>query len=89
MTLSSWRTATECVQNSALYDGKLGRTEELVHATKLSTRTDSEYKHKLILQIIEWVMELMQWARRDRALRGDCWAWVLRTGCGKNRRKRN
>lgn len=50
---SSWRTAIECVQNSVLYGGKLGRTEELVHATKLSTRMDSEYKHKLILQIME------------------------------------
>lgn len=56
---SAWRTAIECVQNSVLHDGKLGRAEELVHATKLSTRMDSEYKYTLILQIMEWVMELM------------------------------
>ena len=47
------RTAIECVPNSVLYDGKLGWTEVLVQATQLSRRMDSEYKHKLILQIIE------------------------------------
>lgn len=47
------RTAIECVPNSVLYDSKLGRTEGLVHAMQLSTRMGSEYKHELILQIIE------------------------------------